>query len=695
MEPVRFTIPHALLGGISGLVPGEKSPLSPLRISNPPSLTLEQRAELQSAGILSGDELTEPARLLLLALAEAPSFARLVLTSSSGYLDEAVHLTGEGSAGVAISNTAQGLVMSAPPAAEAILARVMEFTGSSTRPAVAWSAELLPLEAFALGIMLDLRRKAVLKAVIDNQPLVAPPTEPQALLEAAAGLAENPQWITAAIKNCSTIPSELTATQLQAALETLAQKGLAWRQNGGFMPAAEPVAIPDRMLWINNILTLDAGHANLQGHFNLCRLSWLQSSVTEMLQISPSGDLLRVETVSASEALARILIYLSNPEALPAPPIEFKELEATIVIGIGAGQVFPLGEETVLGRSEQAGIRILDSRASRRHSVIRKLPQGYQLNDAGSTNGTYLNDEFLTAPAWLHEGDVITIGETQIKMIRAGQHPQLVAAESTVFIPGGRPQPAAVEQPAPQPEPLPVPPSTFEFPQPPAQDMKDLASEQMPQISPEPPPMPVEELPEFPQIPVEEIPQTSEPLAGPLAEPLAEPLAAPEVAEFEPEAPSAPELAGTLPEIPPAPEMTEALPEKPSIPEAAEGLPEVPAIAEPVESLPEFPSTSDLAETLLEHPSAPLLDEVLPEPLQPVPYPEAEQEPTSIPFDLQPTPVPPTPEPSDTVLPVPPLLPIEEQPPTPPTPSVPVCPNCGNETSPGARFCGNCGTRLI
>jgi pSer/pThr/pTyr-binding forkhead associated (FHA) protein len=40
------------------------------------------------------------------------------------------------------------------------------------------------------------------------------------------------------------------------------------------------------------------------------------------------------------------------------------------------------------------------------------------LEDLGSTNGTYLNDEPLTGPRPLHEGDQIRIGDCEFTFLQ-------------------------------------------------------------------------------------------------------------------------------------------------------------------------------------------------------------------------------------------------------------------------------------
>jgi len=80
--------------------------------------------------------------------------------------------------------------------------------------------------------------------------------------------------------------------------------------------------------------------------------------------------------------------------------------------------VYDVGGGALLGRSDQADIRLEDQFSSSRHA--RLLPQGdvIVLEDLGSTNGTHLNGEPLDGPQPLHDGDRIRIGDTEFTFER-------------------------------------------------------------------------------------------------------------------------------------------------------------------------------------------------------------------------------------------------------------------------------------
>jgi len=77
------------------------------------------------------------------------------------------------------------------------------------------------------------------------------------------------------------------------------------------------------------------------------------------------------------------------------------------------GMEYDLHEGAVLGRGEQAEIRLEDQFASSRHARIVRQGGVMVLEDLGSTNGTYLNEEVLGGPTPLHSGDRVRIGDSE------------------------------------------------------------------------------------------------------------------------------------------------------------------------------------------------------------------------------------------------------------------------------------------
>jgi FHA domain len=98
-------------------------------------------------------------------------------------------------------------------------------------------------------------------------------------------------------------------------------------------------------------------------------------------------------------------------------PVAFGQGEPRLIVerapGHTPGMEYDVGDGAVLGRGDQAEIRLEDPFASSRHARLVRQGGLVVLEDLGSTNGTYLNEELLSGPQPLHQGDRVRIGDSE------------------------------------------------------------------------------------------------------------------------------------------------------------------------------------------------------------------------------------------------------------------------------------------
>ena len=119
---------------------------------------------------------------------------------------------------------------------------------------------------------------------------------------------------------------------------------------------------------------------------------------------------------------------VAAPALLPEPPqpapAGVAVLEPPAPVGAGPGSRatlsvrggldLELGERATIGRAADSDLAIADPLVSGRHAEVRRLGDGHVLADAGSRNGTFLNDRPVMEPTPLADGDVIRLGDTAI-----------------------------------------------------------------------------------------------------------------------------------------------------------------------------------------------------------------------------------------------------------------------------------------
>jgi predicted component of type VI protein secretion system len=91
-----------------------------------------------------------------------------------------------------------------------------------------------------------------------------------------------------------------------------------------------------------------------------------------------------------------------------------------IVEGPSAGLQFDITQPVVIGRDNTADLVIDDTQASRRHARIEPSAHGAIVEDMGSTNGTFINDNELFGRSEIGPNDELLIGVT-VMQVRTSQ----------------------------------------------------------------------------------------------------------------------------------------------------------------------------------------------------------------------------------------------------------------------------------
>jgi hypothetical protein len=117
----------------------------------------------------------------------------------------------------------------------------------------------------------------------------------------------------------------------------------------------------------------------------------------------------------------------SDPEAQelespPPPPKKTKRPRGeprvlVVTQGSQTGQSAALADGVILiGRGADCQIILDDDYVSTRHARVVSGENGIYLEDLGSTNGSYVNGQRITAPTTITMSDTVRIGKTILKL---------------------------------------------------------------------------------------------------------------------------------------------------------------------------------------------------------------------------------------------------------------------------------------
>ncbi len=150
-------------------------------------------------------------------------------------------------------------------------------------------------------------------------------------------------------------------------------------------------------------------------------MSLLAASSGYAAVIRPLQLLVMVVAVLFFARVLRVAAVASRPVGESAPAgrrrrdalaLEFLEPEDR------AGERVAVDVAVVIGRGADCDLSLADTYLSTRHARIANDGGDLSIEDLGSTNGTYVNQELLRGRVQLERGDVIQVGGVLLEVVR-------------------------------------------------------------------------------------------------------------------------------------------------------------------------------------------------------------------------------------------------------------------------------------
>lgn len=121
---------------------------------------------------------------------------------------------------------------------------------------------------------------------------------------------------------------------------------------------------------------------------------------------------LSVESASRSRRTPRKGGAAAEPAVPPGP-------SSVVIHSEGAKpRTVPVSGNMVMGRAAECELALDDTFVSQQHARLFAKNGSWFVEDLGSTNGTFVNDQRLAAPAMVQPGDRVRVGTTVLELRR-------------------------------------------------------------------------------------------------------------------------------------------------------------------------------------------------------------------------------------------------------------------------------------
>lgn len=139
----------------------------------------------------------------------------------------------------------------------------------------------------------------------------------------------------------------------------------------------------------------------------------------EELKLPNDVILRRVVPAGRRESRQKVETSFLARELLGSTGIPVEQTRAatlTCVAGNDQGVVFPIAfAESVIGRADDADLRVRDRAASRRHAILCRAGNRYTIRELTSTNGVYVNGVRARGEREVRSGDILELGQTMLR----------------------------------------------------------------------------------------------------------------------------------------------------------------------------------------------------------------------------------------------------------------------------------------
>jgi serine/threonine protein kinase len=166
----------------------------------------------------------------------------------------------------------------------------------------------------------------------------------------------------------------------------------------------------------------------------------LASAVLQALEKDPG------RRPATATAYARMLVIASRQSRKAQRAAQ--TIRLVVSSGPLSGQSVEVAADLVVGR-HNADLILPDLEVSRRHALIRPVAGGIEIEDLGSSNGTYVNGRRIGKSTLLAPGDQIQLGQSHLR-VEIGPPP--AAAELQRPPPAAAAWPLSTEPPRPAPD---------------------------------------------------------------------------------------------------------------------------------------------------------------------------------------------------------------------------------------------------
>jgi hypothetical protein len=195
-----------------------------------------------------------------------------------------------------------------------ILKTLEEFIGNNSLKSAEVSIKLSINEALVVAAMIDMEKKYILRAFVDELPFNHNSYNATLIWRMINSTSSNIQWLVYIINSITGDTFNISQKQVQEALDQLMNKGAVIKGGLLYQLSNELSILSNRMIIVDNILSIQISKKAEDSHVISTGFTCVQSGVHDLLFLDYNGTDIIFESISSADLMERISQMLNCKE---------------------------------------------------------------------------------------------------------------------------------------------------------------------------------------------------------------------------------------------------------------------------------------------------------------------------------------------------------------------------------------------
>jgi len=305
---LKCTIDREKMEGLNNLIKG-KNNLSPLNRFVSKDLTKEGISSLDEIGIIDSDgNLLETMKSTMEILSKPHAVVKVIFTGGVGAYEHNINYDNSFQNHVSFTVTPNNVSIDDESDPLGIIKIMEDFVGKSNLKSVNISRKFNVAEAFVVASMLDMERKSILRAFVDEVPFTHNSYNTSMIWRIMNSTSSSIQWFVCIMNEIIGEYGTLSQKQVQDAINQLIAEGAITQNGGQYQLSSELSLLASRMIIVDNILSVQTSKQDEIGEIISAGFTCVQSGVHDLLFLDYDGKEIVFETITS----VRLMDYLDQ-----------------------------------------------------------------------------------------------------------------------------------------------------------------------------------------------------------------------------------------------------------------------------------------------------------------------------------------------------------------------------------------------